>query len=167
VALLLFFSVFGSTLTAYNTRNALFAQKIETLSVARELKGNSLVLNIAHFEENCKEAKIRPRPYSFMVAIFPANHPADQIVVYEDDKGDTRAFNYAAIMEGSAEKGDPDYDKDPSEGQYFCEYLRVGETEFSGKEGNYIARFYPVAVQTRDPWGNVIIVPAIMAMVVW
>jgi hypothetical protein len=169
IALLLFFSVFSSTLTTYNNRNAEFRQRIETISIARELKGNSLLLGSAVFEDSCKFAKIRPRAYSFLAAVYPANHPVGEIFAYTDeDAGNFVAFNEEGVLKGSITNAFSDeYLLDPADLDYICSYISVGSKEFSGKEKNYIIRFYPVAVQMKDPNGSTIIVPAIMAMVIW
>ena len=169
IALLLFFSVFSSTLNVYNSRNATFTQRIETISVARALKGSSLLIGTADFAENCKMAKLKPRPYSFIAAVYPANHPVGKIFAYDDD-GTFVSFNDAedTIVEGSITNTALDaYDLDPAESFYICRYISVGAKEFTGKERNYLVRFYPVAIQTKDPNGNTIIKPGIMAMVVW
>ncbi len=169
IALMLFFSVFSSTLTTYNNRNADFRQKIEIISVARELKGNSLLLGTTSFEKSCNNIKIRPRSYSFIAAIYPANHDVGQIFAYNDSENyDFIPFNEKDIIQGSITNTSlDDYELDPSDKQYLCSYRSIGSGEFTGKQKSYIIQFYPVAVQKTDPFNNTLIVPAIMAVVVW
>ena len=166
IALLLFFLVFGAALTTYNTQNSDLRERIETLSVARVLKGNSLLPNAAQFEENCAKAKLKPRPYSFVAAVFQADHPIDEIAAYNDG-GDIIGFSEEYMKGRVTDPGDEAYDSDNPDREYFCQYLRVGAREFTGNEPGYVIRFYPVAIQTRDSKDRVIIMPGVMAMVIW
>lgn len=167
IALLLFFSIFSSTLTTFNNRNQVFDQRTETITVARELKGNSMILNVSHFADNCDKVKIRPRAYSFAAAIYPANHPVTEIAAYEDDSGRLIGINEQAYIYGSESPSEFIGTKDSSSDKYFCQYIRVWDRPFTGNERNFIVRYYPVAVQTRDDEGRTIIKPATLALVVW
>jgi len=166
-ALLIFFTIFTTTLNVYNSENARVSIEIGMLSVARTLKGDSLLLNLDQFQTRCEDIKVQSYPYNFMVAIYKADKDLDTVM--EDFIG--TSIN------------DEDYSENFLQGPvgdnietYFCGYRKIGAKEFgeTGPGGQsreeYILRYYPVAIQTEltiNGKDYYVIIPGIMAMVIW
>jgi len=158
VALLLFFTIFSVTLNSFNQKNDLQRRQIEMISIARELKGNSLIESLDQFTENCNSSKLEKRAYSFLAVIFQSNYEGAETISDLQQFVDGGNANEYMLGEDAADGTGKKY--------FSCMYTRVGGMNFSGKEKNYFIRFYPVAVQTL--WrGDYLIVPAIMVVVVW
>ncbi|MCX6803110.1 MAG: hypothetical protein NTY48_00905, partial [Candidatus Diapherotrites archaeon] len=73
VALLLFFTIFTMTLTSYNNKNAYLRKQTDMTSIARELKGDTLILGVAQFDKRCNNLRLKKIPYNFVSAIYPTN----------------------------------------------------------------------------------------------
>jgi len=159
-ALVLFFTIFTITLTTYNSKNFEITKQVEMTSVARELKGDSLILDVNQFNIKCRSTKLKKYPYNFMTAIYPSEKDISKSVT-----------DFAAIAE-SGEFGE-NILKDTLLGtdeHYFCSYSKLGSKPFTGKEKTYLVRYYPVAVAIRagtPEFPQYIIIPSILAMVVW
>jgi hypothetical protein len=138
-------------------------------SVAREVKGDSMVLGVEQFLNRCDSIKSKRFPYNFMIGIFGADVQLENISA---EFADIASNNYDADA-GSA------YsllrqDVDGSSRYFFCSYSRIGASEFSSKKKGYSLRFYPIAVQHPilvnaggiDQYYSLSI-PGVMAMVVW
>ncbi|MEK6959164.1 MAG: hypothetical protein AABW59_03915 [archaeon] len=164
MSLALFFMVFGATFSTYNTKNATIRQQFELTSVARELKGDSLLLSVDQFEQRCNDVKLNTYPYSFMAGVYRADADLDSI--FSD-------FEKAGNGEMAEDRILSDIDSPDSEGKYyFCKFKRSGAAEFSLKQKKYTVRFYPIAVQVYQggsgtTGGTYLITPGLMAMVVW
>jgi hypothetical protein len=168
VALLIFFSVFSVALNTYNSQNYSFEKKMGMLSVARLVKGDSLLLSVDQFIERCDQAKMNKYPYNFMIAIYGADYDLAEAM---NDFKDVRI----ATEEGLDVflSGETDTGTEP----FFCGYKRAGASEFgiqlssaSAFRTEYTINYYPIAVQTKIvlPTGEyTVVVPGIMAMVVW
>lgn len=169
--LVIFFSVFVLTLNTYNEKNVFLERQMDMTTVARDIKGDSLILNWSQFNHRCNEMKLRRYPYSFMIAIY--NNEVDVTKVIDEFKG-LYLDDYESIISSENKFSFLGQKTDEDNKNFFCSYLRVGGREFSENKRQYTVRFYPIAVQ--QPIGvntsNVnatqfLIVPAVMAMVVW
>ncbi len=170
VSLLLFFSVFALALNTYNYKNLEFKKQLTVISVAKQIKQDSLLLNVQHFLDNCDDAKKTPLPYNFFAGVFPSDFDLTKIAHYVDEYGDFQAFNTDGVITGFSDKQDsPDY----SGLKYSCKFIKIGARDLTEKSKNYSIRFYPIAVQTKlliSPSvysDTYVIVPAIMVLVVW
>ena len=171
-ALLIFFSAFSSTLSVYNRSNSQVVTDMGMLSVARTLKGDSLLLNYSQFEGRCNDLRIQKFPYNFMVAIYKADKQLETVVsdfsdvrIESDDVSDSKGLEN--FLKGETTSGDK---------SYFCGYLKLGSKDFgdlaSGQEEReeYMLRYYPVAIQTKvtiETKEYYVIIPGVMAMVIW
>lgn len=165
VSLLLFFTIFSVTLNTYNSKNTLIRQQSSVINVAREMRGESLILNPEQFQERCSDIQAKNYGYNFMIGVYQSN-----------DEGVTNAvqdFSETNVGPDNAYESTGGVDKFIiKDSQYFCGYKRPGSSQFasgaytSQRKNSYSIRFYPVALQTK--FGeNYVIVPAILAMVVW
>jgi hypothetical protein len=167
ISLVLFFSIFGMTLNTYSSKNFYLSKQIEMTSVAREIKGDSLIFGIDQFQTKCAQIKAKTFPYNFMVGLYDADTSlsdigTDFLAIQESDS----SVILRAISSSSG-------NLDP----YFCKYVHVGAGKFdpSKKNSSYLVRYYPVAVQQPVlralPGGDTVteylIIPGILAMVVW
>lgn len=165
VGLLIFFTVFTNTLMIYDSKNAEIRQQIDMASIARTIKGDSLILSHDQFSDACDKTKLRRNTYNYMVGIFSTKE-------FED------ITNSSTIVKEfiDSSSGYPDnisesflIDEEIDE-SYFCQYRKAGSFAFSSKQAEYLIRFYPVAVQIKKEVGNTdyyITEPAIMGMVIW
>jgi len=167
-ALLIFFSAFSATLSIYNTENARVSTDMGMLSIARSLKGDSLLLNFSQFEKRCDDLRLQKYPYNFMVAIYGADKDLDTVI---SDFAETEA-GYGGYISNSFLTGEAG----GSIKSYFCGYRKLGSKDFgaigSGNKAReeYILRYYPVAVQTKvtiDGKEYYVIIPGVMAMIIW
>lgn len=163
ISLVIFFSIFTLTLTTYNSKNALIRQQIEMTSIARELKGDSLILGVDQFNKRCNDLKLKRYPYSFMVGIYSVETEINGVV---DD--------FSNIGLGNITPNEAKFIKQKSssgeEEPFFCSYLRVGASEFSANRKQYNVRVYPVAVQYLIEINAVqhhLVVPGIMTIIFW
>ena len=165
-ALLIFFTIFTTTLSTYNGENARVSTEIGMLSVARTLKGDSLLLNLSQFQTRCADVRVQSYPYNFMIAVYKADKDLDTVM---EDFIETSISNeeYSKNFLTGPVGDDP-------EGTYFCGYKKIGSKDFgdtrSGSREEYILRYYPIAIQTQVTIGGkdyYIIIPGIMAMVIW
>jgi len=165
-ALLIFFSAFSATLSIYNSENARVSIDMGMLSIARNLKGDSLLLNVSQFEKRCDDLRIQKYPYNFMVAVYSADKDLDTVIAdfVETRIPDDISDNFLTGKIGDETKS------------YFCGYRKLGSKDFgdigvSGKSREeYILRYYPVAVQTRVSINGTeyyVIIPGVMAMIIW
>jgi hypothetical protein len=159
LSLLLFFSVFSFTLTNYDAKNSFLRQQMTLLSVARSLKGESIIVDYEAFENRCNNVREKKFPYNFMVGVYSST---------ADFSGVVNNF----IVSGQGEISDS-FLRGEKEGDYFplfCKYRKVGSLEFSEKRKNYLLKFAPIAVQRKETIGDEeyhVIVPAVMVMVIW
>jgi len=167
VALLLFFTTFTLALNTYNTKNAFLNQQTEMTSVARELKGDSLILGVDWFEEKCAALKMKRYPSNFIAAIYDSD--VDMSSIMADFLGlssssPTVELSTATLLKSVSQR-------DASLKPFYCEYKKIGAQPFAaGTKKRYQVRFYPVAVQygfTVAGTTNSLIIPGLMAMVVW
>jgi len=164
VALVLFFTIFSMTLNTYNTKNTSVRKQMEMTSVAREIKGDSLILGIDQFDSKCKSVKVKRFPYNFMAGIYSSESDLKSVI---------NDFISMAEDESIADNGSTDLlaaDLEGSKKGFFCNYIKVGSRAFTGMEKSYFLRYYPVAVQyplTINGSTQYVIIPAVMAMVVW
>ncbi len=170
ISLLLFFSVFALTLNTYYSKNAVLSQQMQLVSIARELKGDSLILGIDQFNSNCGQTKLKRYSYNFMAAIYPAEADFTGIL---DDFSSSADFDIGGLTSDNFLTG---FDSVGNESQYFCGYKKIGGRNFDNvKATNYFVRFYPVAVTRRvivypvggAPVEYFLTMPGVMAMVVW
>lgn len=175
-ALLLFFSIFALTLNTYETKNDEIRKQTDMTSVSRELKGDSLILDVTQFSQKCQDIQLKKFPYSFMAGIYGTDvditHVTEDFSLASANAGDPVA------LQSYVNSDDARFLKqimDPSTKQaFFCSYTRVGGKSFSASKKAYLLRFYPVGVQLPKEFtiaGNkethYLIVPAVMAMVFW
>jgi hypothetical protein len=169
--LVIFFSVFVLTMNTYNEKNDYLEKQIDMTSVARDLTGDSLILNWSQFNDRCTGLKIKRYPYSFITAIYGTD--VDLTNVIQD-------FKEASLQGPSGTRADGSefgFIKQEVEGlgqqSFYCNYLKIGGKDFSTNKREYSVRFYPIAVQqpiqvaTGSVTYQYLIVPAVMAMVVW
>ncbi len=163
ISLVIFFSIFALTLSTYNSKNALIRQQIEMTSVARELKGDSLILGVDQFNNKCNDLRLKRYPYSFMAGIYSVETELGRVV---DD--------FSRIGLGEINPNEADFFKQKNslgeETSFFCSYLRAGASEFSINKKQYSVRFYPIAVQYPievNGEQHYLVVPGIMAMIFW
>lgn len=162
VSLVLFFSIFSLTLNTYNTKNSFIRKQMDMTSVAREIKGDSLILGIEQFESKCASVKTKYLPYNFMTGLYSAENTLSS--TKED------FVTASSNPDGAASLGFLNATIDNSSHAFFCEYNKPGAKAFTGKEKNYLVRYYPVAIQKQveiDGREQFIVVPGVMAMVVW
>jgi hypothetical protein len=164
-ALLLFFTIFTLTLNTYNTKNMNITKQVEMTSVARELKGDSLILDLAQLQTKCKAVQLKKYPYNFMILIYPSENDISKAIT---DFANIDSSNGTNVGEGILT------DKlAGSDEPYFCSYKKIGARPFTGNEKNYLLRYYPIATPIMVPASGLIespqyvIIPGIMAMVVW
>jgi hypothetical protein len=160
ISLLLFFSIFSFTLNIYDAQNDEIRKHITMISVARSLKGDSLITDYELFNNKCAKIKEKKFPYSFMVAIYPAT-----------GNFETLTQDFAEAGEGNFSinflRGKDEFDDSKP---YFCKYRKLGNLEFSSKRQTFSPLPFPVAVQRERNIGGedyYIIEPAVMHMVVW
>ncbi len=167
VSLLLFFTTFTLALNTYNTKNAFINQQTEMTSVARELKGDSLILGVDWFENKCKQLKMKRYPNNFIAAIYDSD--VEMNLIMADFLGlsatnPTLDPTAATLLKSVSQS-------DGSQKPFYCEYKKIGAQPFSASsKKRYQVRFYPVAVQygfTAAGTTNHLIIPGLMAMVVW
>lgn len=168
-ALLLFFTVFSATLSNYETKNAVFNEQVKMISVSRELKGDSLILDLNQFSQNCDAVRSERIPYNFMAGIYlvesaPFGTGLSNMIDCVSPEG--QGFNERALLSDPYKEG-CSTESESLDCKYFCEYIRVGSKGFDCSQKNYVIKFYPVAVQTKLVGEHSVIAPAIMAMVVW
>jgi hypothetical protein len=174
VALIVFFTIFATTLATFNSKNSIINKQVEMTSVARELKGDSLLLNVADFQSKCNGVRVKRYPYNFIAAIYPSDRDLSKAI-----------SNFASISSssGGISSFTPDdlyiFNEKNTEGDYvfyYCNYQQAGSKPFTGKEKQFAMKYYPIAVQTKiaDPAfiddetkRQYVIVPGIMALVVW
>jgi len=166
ISLLLFFSIFTLTLNTYNSKNFFINKQIEMTSAAREIKGDSLILNLDQFMKKCRTVSGKNFPYNFMVGIYGADSDLRSTV-----------NDLMELQNNGANPNSPVLSADllGSQQNYFCVYKHVGARPFSqNAKTAYLLRYYPVAVQqaiTRTVNGATVteylIIPGVMAMVVW
>lgn len=163
VGLLLFFMTFAMVLSAYNTKNALISQQSEMTSVARELKGDSLIFGVDWFLGNCQKLALKNYPYSYAVALYPTNLPIKDVsndFMLSTSGTGIPPDNPFILAKNGAGNTVP----------YYCQHFKIGAKPFTTQNRTYMLRFYPVAVQreiTVNGKINVVTVPALMAMVFW
>lgn len=160
VALLLFFTIFSVTLNTYNSKNALIRKQTSIINVAREMRGESLLLDVSQFLDRCQTVTSRNFSYNFMIGVYPSNHDLDFVV---DDFAESKVFSDGLEPSGNFLKQD--------DTSYFCGYIRPGSVQFGDSSNNqrkiaYSLRFYPVAVQIKAS-DYFVVIPGIMTMVVW
>jgi hypothetical protein len=165
-ALLIFFTVFTTTLNVYNSANSNVATEMGMLSVARTLKGDSLMLNVTQFQKRCDDVRIQSYPHNFMVAVYKADKDLDTVIedFSEPDIDVSYSENFLTQDVGGSKE------------TYFCGYRKIGAKNFgevgAGNQAReeYILRYYPIAIQTEltiDGKDYYVIIPGIMAMIVW
>ncbi|VVB74805.1 Uncharacterised protein [uncultured archaeon] len=166
ISLLLFFSIFTLTLNTYNTKNFFINKQIEMTSAAREIKGDSLILNMDQFMKKCRTVSGKNFPYNFMVGIYGADSDlrttVSDLLDLQNNGSNPNNQILSADLAGSKQN-------------YFCVYKHVGALPFTqNAKTAYLLRYYPVAVQqaiTRTVNGAAVteylIIPGVMAMVVW
>lgn len=169
ISLLLFFSIFTLTLNTYNSKNFFINKQIEMTSAAREIKGDSLILNLDQFMKKCRTVSGKNFPYNFMVGIYSADSDlrstVTDLVALQDNGPNPNSPVLSSDIAGSTQN-------------YFCVYKHIGARPFSqNAKTTYLLRYYPVAVQqlvshpnplgTGSPINEYLIIPGVMAMVVW
>lgn len=164
--LVIFFSIFVLTLNTYNEKNVFLEKQIDMTTVARDIKGDSLILNWSQFNDRCNGMKLKRYPYSFMIAIYDNEVDVTKIVSeFKDISLDNYENNLTSQEFDFLSQG-----TDEGNRNFFCSYLRVGGRDFSENKRQYVVRFYPIAVQQPVSSASStyhLIVPAVMAMVVW
>lgn len=170
--LVIFFSIFVLTLNTYNEKNDYLQRQIDMTSVARDLKGDSLILSWDQFNDRCKGMRVKRYPYNFITAIYGPDVELGKII---------EEFKSTSVLSESGEEivnaeGYNFLSQPTLEGtkNFYCSYSKIGGKAFSATRREYSVRFYPIAVQqpivTTSPNGNAthyLVVPSIMAMVVW
>jgi len=154
------------TLNTYNSKNDEIQKQTTMTSVAREIKGDSLVLGLAQFKKKCDGLQVKKYPYSFMIGFYSTDVDLTQVV--EDfAKASSQGASYvntdlSFMLKQPTAPG--------SQEAYFCNYSAIGGKSFSTAKKNYLVRFYPIALQYPVSYGattQYLIVPALMAMVFW
>jgi hypothetical protein len=169
-ALLIFFSAFTATLSIYNSENASVSTDMGMLSIARNLKGDSLVLNLSQFSDRCDNIRVPSYPYNFMVGIYSAE---DDLTTVVSDFAESEVTSDNEEGSDNFLKGK----KGTREEAFFCGYRKRGSKDFGDFAGGsdnireeYILRYYPVAVQTEVTIGGkdyFVIIPGVLAMIIW
>lgn len=168
--LVIFFSVFVLTLNTYNEKNVFLEKQIDMTSVARDLKGDSLILNWEQFNERCSAMQIKRYPYSFIVAIYSANMDLKDVIT---EFKDSSSFTSEDVINSNSFSFLKQPVEDGSIKSFYCSYTKIGGKEFSDVKKEYTVRFYPIAVQQPILVGTSIVtyqnlvVPSVMSMVVW
>lgn len=160
IAILIFLAAFTNTIFTYDQKNFEIRKQIELSSISRTIKSDSLILDYEQFEENCNLARIRRSNYNYMVGIYESSK-----LDLEGTQEIINDFIYAS-QNNELDQFVKDIDDNP----FFCNYRKVGGTDFSFNTQNYLIRFYPVAMQRKvDHSGTefVLIEPVMMAMVIW
>jgi hypothetical protein len=169
--LVIFFSIFVLTLNTYNEKNNYLEKQIDMTSVARDLKGDSLILNWEQFDKRCSAMKIKRYPYSFIIAFYGAD--VDLKDVIQEFKDSSLLTNEDVVNSGDQFSFLKQPTEDGSIKSFYCSYIKVGGKEFSSVKKQYSVRFYPIAVQqpilvaTSSVTYQNLVVPAVMSMVVW
>jgi hypothetical protein len=173
VALLLFFTIFTLTLNTYTTKNVTLRKNMSLMSISRELKGDSLLLDVNQFLMRCDNTRLNTHEYNFRVAVY-SNEQLKEIAGEDqqliDDFTDL-SLGEEHFLEGKYGEGD-------DKRKYYCEYKRPAAKDLSGKRAKYLTRFYPVAVQMEEefdvlvdgdiiPQKYLLIEPAVLVMVIW
>lgn len=169
VSLLLFFTIFSVTLNAYNSKNSEIAKQTLMISASREMKGDSIILDYTQFQDRCDRIKLRYYPYSFMIAVYPTggiNSSGELETILEN------FTNMGVNTDGTLDLSSVDVNKIVGEinAKYVCGYKKKMGTNFSGKTRSYFLRYYPIAVQINQYISSkdyVVIIPAVMAVIVW
>ena len=173
-ALLIFFSAFSATLAIYNSENTTVQTNMGMLSIARNLKGDSLILNLSQFQERCDNVRVPSYPYNFMVGIYSAEKDLDTVV---SDFADSKVIQTSDGIDSSgvSDKFLTGKVGDDVE-SYFCGYKKLGAKDFGDIKGGggvreeYTLRYYPVAIQTEVTINTIeyyVIIPGVLAMVIW
>jgi hypothetical protein len=168
VALLLFFTIFSITLNTYTQKNFFLRQNITLMNVSRELKGDSLILNVDNFLNNCSKMQVNNYKQNFMAAIYSNEKIAEMFTVGESFLDDFKNVNPG--FPSDTENFLQGLDKDGYSESYFCFYKKLGGRQITSARANYSTRFYPVAFQERVEIGGIeyiIISPGMMVMVIW
>jgi hypothetical protein len=168
VALVLFFTIFTMTLNTFNTKNDSIRKQIEMTSVAREVKGDSFILNVDTFNNKCSDLALKNIPYNFMISVYSFE---EGISAARTDFFDISNYGSDYASSTNILKGE---NEDGAEMPYYCEFKKVNATQFTDRETNYLIRYYPIAVQHKlivsgggDNEIQWVTIPGIMAMVVW
>lgn len=168
--LVIFFSVFVLTLNTYNEKDDYLQKQIDMASVARDLKGDSLILNWEQFDARCSAMKIKRYPYSFIVAIYSADIDLKDVI---QEFKDSSLLTRDVVINSNQFNFLKQKTEDDSIKNFYCSYIKVGGKEFSDVKKEYSVRFYPIAVQqpilvaTSTVTYQNLVVPAVMSMVVW
>lgn len=160
VALVLFFTIFTLTLNSYNSKNIELNKNMSLLSISREIKGDSLIINVDQFTSRCKSLRLNNHKFNFKIAIYPSGYfsnPSAIQVIKDFQQNNFDKFLKAENKTGTIQP-------------YFCDYIRNGSRDLSDKKINYLVRFYPIAVQQEiilsgEPYK--VILPSLMVMVIW
>ena len=163
VSLLLFFTIFTLTLNTYNTKNVILRKNMSLMSISRELKGDSLILDVNQFKLRCDSTRLDTHAYNFRVAIYSNEKltelASNEVQVIDDFKDvDVGMDNFLDGQYGAGRE------------KYYCEYKRPGAKDLTSGKARYLTRFYPVAVQLDERINNedyLLIEPAVMVMVIW
>jgi hypothetical protein len=171
ISLTMFFMIFSTTLLTFNNKNDLVDRQVEMTSIARELKGDSLLLSVSQFQKRCNVISLKKLPYNFIAAVYSSESDVFQSVNDFASLGSEPSLgslvNTKIFFEKPEGSASPETEKD----YYFCSYLRIGAKEFTGEQKSHLLRFYPVAIQTAisvpGASEQYVVVPGIMAMVIW
>ncbi len=169
VALLLFFTIFALTLNSYTEKNIELKKNLSLLAISRDLKGDSLLLNVDQFRDRCTMVQNEIHEYNFRVAIYSNEKLKELAELKEQVITDFKSDSFSELG-GEFENFLTGLNKGSEQETYSCEYLRKGAKKLTDKKSNYLMRFYPVAVQTDmtiQESDYKLIVPAIMVMVIW
>jgi hypothetical protein len=163
ISLLLFFTIFSLTLNTYNSKNVILRKNMGLMSISRELKGDSLILDVNQFKLRCDNTRLTTHAYNFRVGIY-SNEKLTQLAT----NGEQIIDNFKNIDEGIENFIDGQYGTQRE--KYYCEYKRPGARDLTSGKISYITRFYPVAVQLDEQINGedyLLIEPAVMVMVIW
>jgi len=133
------------------------------MSISRELKGDSLILDVNQFKQRCDSTRLDTHAYNFRVAVYSNEKlteiASNQAQIIDDFKDiDVGMDNFLEGAYGSGKE------------KYYCEYKRPGAKDLTSGKAKYLTRFYPVAVQLDERINDedyLLIEPAVMVMVIW
>jgi hypothetical protein len=165
VALVLFFTIFSLTLNTYTTKNITLRKNMSLMSISRELKGDSLLLDVNQFLTRCDNTRLNTHEYNFRVAVY-SNEQLKQIA----EDGQQLIDDFIDVDFGEEHFLEGNYGDTGTKRKYYCEYKRPAAKDLSGKRAKYLTRFYPVAVQMEEEINfqkYLLIEPAILVMVIW
>ncbi|MDD3159825.1 MAG: hypothetical protein PHQ98_02565 [Candidatus ainarchaeum sp.] len=162
-ALLLFFTIFTATMDTFAKKNKTFEENLSSIALARQLRGDSLILDYDQFKSRCDLANLTNYSFNYSVAIYnPFSqdsqigfNPDDFMTEFVENNVNSDLFLQIPLVNGK---------------KFVCEYKKPGSSQLSINNKNYYYRFYPVAVSLKKDFDGgeySIIVPTYLVVLIW